>query len=272
MKRIVILITCALLALCMLAGCGADEVITQDISTADTENDTGTPAKPELENVIDYSMLEDPYGTICEFMINPADYQGQNIKIDALGSVIYNFEQNKIVKHIMLGLDPTGCCNASYEVRSADGKYPANGSDVTFVGTFTAEGYIDLYSWTSNVKNQAEYERDTLTMSADELSAFITEYADNYSSSASAGKKIRVFGHLLNYQGYPYLIGLSGDGYQTWIIEVHDGSGTISFPVVSGNLVNPVEIIGTLSFYYEDGIPYACIEVDELNKVECVFK
>ena len=68
------------------------------------------------------------------------------------------------------------------------------------------------------------------------------------------------------------MLGLDGNGYQTFAIELHDGSNTISFPVVSGNIVNPVEVIGTLSFYFEGDIPYACIEVDEVNKVECVFK
>ena len=172
----------------------------------------------------------------------------------------------------MLGLDPTGCCNASYEVRSADGKYPVNGSNVTFIGTFTPDGYVDLYDWVSDVQNETEYELDALTMSADELGTFITEYTENYDTSVSAGKKIRIFGHLANMSGYPCLLGLNGDGYQTWIIELHDESGTVSFPVVSGNLVNPVEVIGTLTFYLENGVPYACIEVEAVNKVECVFK
>ena len=259
MKRIFTFIICIALITCLFTGCGGDSGLE-------------TPSKPELENLIDYSMLGDPYGTILEFMANPADYEGQNIKIDALGSVIYNFDKNKVEKHIMLGLDPTGCCNASYEVRAADGKYPINGSNVTFIGTFTPDGYIDLYDWISDVKNEAEYELDTLSMSADELNTFITEYTENYQTSKSANQKIRVFGHLLNYQGYPYLIGLTADGYQTWIIELHDKTGTMSFPVVSGNLVNPIEVIGTLTFYLEDGIPYPCIEVDAVNKVECVFK
>ena len=260
MKRIFAFIICTALLTCILAGCGNEG------------GELSSSSKPELENIVDYSILGDPYGTICEFMINPTDYQGQNIKINALGSVIYNFEQNKVVKNIMLGLDPTGCCNASYEVRSKDGNYPVNGSNVTFVGTFTPDGYIDLYDWISDVKSEASYELDTLTMSADELTAFITEYTENYSTSASAGRKIRIFGHLLNYQGYPYLIGLTGEGHQTWIIELHDKTGTMSFPVVSGNLVNPVEVIGTLTFYLENDIPYACIEIEAINKVECVFK
>jgi hypothetical protein len=260
MKRIFAFIICTAFLTCLLAGCGNEG------------GELSSSSKPELENIVDYSILGDPYGTICEFMINPTDYQGQNIKINALGSVIYNFEQNKVVKNIMLGLDSTGCCNASYEVRSKDGNYPVNGSNVTFVGTFTPDGYIDLYDWISDVKSEASYELDTLTMSADELTAFITEYTENYSTSASAGKKIRIFGHLLNYQGYPYLIGLTGEGLQTWIIELHDKTGTMSFPVVSGNLVNPVEVIGTLTFYLENDIPYACIEVEAVNKVECVFR
>ena len=260
MKKIFLLALCAVLSISLFAGC------------SDNGSGNNELSKPPLDDVVDYSLLEDPYGTICEFMINPENYQGQNIKIDALGSVIYNFDQNKVVKHIMLGLDPTGCCNASYEVRAEDGKYPSNGSNVTFVGTFTSDGYIELYDWASDSASEAEYDVDTLTMSASELEAYIAEFVSNYETSASAGKKIRIFGHLANQSGYAYLLGLNGDGYQTWYIELHDESGKISFPTVSGNLVNPVEVIGTLSFYLENGTPFACIEVDAVNKVECVFK
>ena len=259
MKKIFAFIICLAAFISLFAGCGSG-------------NELPKSDKPELENVVDYTILGDPYGTILEFMANPADYQGQNIKVNALGSVIYNFDQNKVERHVMLGLDPTGCCNSSYEVRAKDGIYPINGSEVTFIGTFTSDGYIDLYDWTSNVERVAQYDIDALSMSADELEAFITEYSGNYMASTSLNKKIRIFGHLINQSGYVYLLGLDGNGYQTFAIELHDGSNTISFPVVSGNIVNPVEVIGTLSFYFEGDIPYACIEVDEVNKVECVFK
>ena len=253
MKKTLIFTICLTLAICLLTGCKQDS------------------SMPELENVVDYTLLDDPYGTICEFIANPTDYQGQNLKIDAKGSVIYNFEQNKIVKHVMLGLDPTGCCNASYEIRTSDGNYPVNGSDVTFVGTFMPDGYIELYSWESEARSNPEYSVDTLTMSASELKAYVTEFTKNYVESASAGVKVRIFGHLANQSGYAYLLGLDG-GYQTWMIELHNEDGTVSFPTVSGNIVNPVEVIGTLTFYLENDIPYPCIEVDAVNKVEGVFK
>ena len=259
MKKILAIIICLAALISLFVGCGS-------------ANEPQRSDKIELENIVDYTILNDPYGTILEFMANPADYQGQNIKVSALGSVIYNFDQNKVERHVMLGLDPTGCCNSSYEVRAKDGKYPTNGSEVTFIGTFTSDGYIDLYDWTSKAQGAAQYEIDALSMSANELEAFITEYSENYMESNSLGNKIRIFGHLINQSGYAYLLGLDGNGYQTFAIELHDGSNTISFPVVSGNIVNPVEVIGTLSFYFEGDIPYACIEVDEVNKVECVFK
>lgn len=262
MKRKVLSIFCAVMALCLLSGCS---------SPSGDENSSNSSNKPALENVIDYSVLGDPYNTILAFAANPADYQGQNIKINALSSVVYNFDQNKVVKHIMLGLDPTGCCNAYYEVRNPDGTYPVNGSTTTFIGTFTSDGYVDLYDSISNGK-EATYDLDTLTMSADELNAFITEYTGNYENSASAGKKIRIFGHLANQSGYMYLLGLNGDGYEIWYIELHEPTGSLTFPTVSGNIVNPVEIIGTLSFYYEGDIAYPCITVEQINKVECVFQ
>lgn len=246
-------------------------ILISSLSACKSQGGLDTPDAPELENVVDYTTLGDPYNTILAFATNPKDYEGQNIKITALSSVVYNFEQNRIEKQIMLGLDPTGCCNSLYEIRDEKGNYPVNGSETTFVGTFTADGYIDIYSWISDTK-AVSFELDTLTMSSSELSSFVSEYIGNYQNSPSANKKIRIFGHLSNYNGYPYLEGLNGSGVPIWYIELHDESGTISFPTVSGNIVNPVEVIGTLSFYYEGNIAYPCIIVEQLNKVECVFK
>ena len=259
MKKIILTLLCGALLVFSLVSCSGNGGL-------------DTPDTPELENVIDYSILGDPYNTILAFMTNPEDYQGQNIKIDAQSSVIYNFDQNRVERQIMLGIDPTGCCNSSYEIRYKDGNYPVNGSNTTFIGTFTYDGYIELYSWVSDVKNDTEYELDMTTLSAGELEAFIANYNESYSTSDKLGTKIRIFGHLANFNGYPYLLGLNGDGYQTWYIELHDATGSISFPTVSGNIVNPVEVIGTLSFYYEGDELYTCIEVEAVNKVECIFR
>lgn len=254
MKKRILAIMCAISALCLLVGCSSAE-----------------PTDNELENIVDFSVLDDPYNIILSFMSNPDDYYGKNIKINATSSVVYNFVQNKADTHIMLGLDPTGCCNSYFEVKHPKNEYPVNGSYTTFIGTFTSDNYIDLHSWESVSSNEPNYGIDTLTMTADELNQFITEYTENALDSESSGKKVRIFGHHTVYNGYKFLFGVDAQGNATWNIELHDPTGELTFPTVSGNLINPVEIIGTLSVYYEGETYYACIEVEQVNKVECVF-
>ena len=261
MKKLALIIT-VFLACCLLIGCdsGSDEL---------TDQNGNKISKQDVD--IDFTVADDPYNTILNFMNNPSDFQGKKIAIEAQSSVVYNFAQNKVTKHIMLGLDPTGCCNSFYEIRTADGSYPKNGVKTLFVGDFTSDGYISVSEY-SGSSSTAKYDIDTLNMSASELESFIFDYTQNYSSSPNATKTIRIFGHHQIYNGYKFLMGLTGEGAQRWIIELYDPTGSLSFPVTSGNLVNPVEIIGTLSFYVEGENTYACITVKEVNKVECVFK
>ena len=261
MKKLALIIT-VFLAYCLLIGCdsGSDEL---------TDQNGNKISKQDVD--IDFTVADDPYNTILNFMNNPSDFQGKKIAIEAPSSVVYNFEQNKVTKHIMIGLDPTGCCNSYYEIRTADGSYPKNGVKTLFVGDFTSDGYISVSEY-SGSSSTAKYDIDTLNMSASELESFIFDYTQNYSSSPNATKTIRIFGHHQIYNGYKFLMGLTGEGAQRWIIELYDPTGSLSFPVASGNLVNPVEIIGTLSFYVEGENTYACITVKEVNKVECVFK
>lgn len=265
MKKTAIALLLTLSIVLTLSGCGE--------STSDKNEESGfvSENKPPLENVTDYSLFNDPYNTILQFMVNPQDYQGQNIKIDAISSVVYNFDQNKIMSHIMLGLDPTGCCNASYEIREESGKYPENGTTATFAGTFTPDGYIDIYSWEGTPSAYQAYDIDALDLTSEQMNIMITDYLSNYSTSDQANKTVRIFGHHLIWSGYKYLAGLTADGVMTWNIELYDPTGSLSFPVVSGNLVNPVEIIGVFSVYEENGIIYPCITVTKVNKVECVF-
>ena len=266
MKKLLLLISLCL-ALSLFCGCdSASETVTDESGNAIVSDTTD---KNEVD--IDFTKVNDPYNTILNFMTNPSDYHGKRIAVEAQSSVIYNFTQNKIDKHIMLGIDPTGCCNSYYEIRSFDGAYPQNGINTRFVGDFTENGYITL-SNTSEPVSTAQYEIDAINMSATELEGFIKEYSSNYTLSEFSGKTIRIFGHHQTYNGYLFLIGLTGEGAQRWIIELYDPTGSLSFPVASGNLVNPVEIIGTLSFYTEGDKTYACITVTEVNRVECVFK
>lgn len=220
---------------------------------------------------IDFTLIDDPYTTILGFMTNPEDVQGKSIAINAQSSVIYNFASNKIDKRIMLGIDPAGCCNAYYEIRTDNGNYPNIATNTTFIGDFTPNGYIDLKSYDSDKAVIPSYEIDTLDMTANELKNFINSYSSDYFNNENREKTVRIFGHLVNQAGYKYLLGLDQNGAQTWFIELYDPTGSLSFPVVSGNLVNPIEVIGKLSFYREGDQTYACISVERVSKVECVF-
>lgn len=89
-----------------------------------------------------FRQIDDNYNTILAFMKKPTDYNGKTVAINAESSVVYNFSKNRIEKHVMLGIDPTGCCNATYEIRTDDGIYPQNGTATEFFGRFESSGYI----------------------------------------------------------------------------------------------------------------------------------
>lgn len=256
MKKIIIVMLTAAMLLCSFASCdkapSADGI---DLSGVDS----------------DFTIINNPYETLLSFMTNPKDYQGKTIAVNAISSVVYNFEKNRIDKHIMLGLDPTGCCNALYEIRTDDGNYPNIGSDTTFVGKFTSDGYIQLTDYKAKDTDDRSYDIDALSMSTADLKSLVSEHNEQKSNSKYFEQKIRIFGHVTVSSGYRYLLGLDANGRQTWAIELYDPTGSLTFPTVSGNLVNPAEIIGTLSIYMENGIPYACIQVECVSKVECVF-
>lgn len=232
---------------------------------------TACESKQEAAVDLDFTQINDAYNTILSFMTNPEDFTGKTMAINATHSVIYNFAQNRIDKQIMLGIDPTGCCNATYEVRSDDGNYPNLGAAARYTGSFNEGGYIQLAEFKADETEEPSYEIDALTMTAAELTGLMESYVTEYAESSNYQKKIRVFGHCVTQDIYHYLMGLDGDGKQTWIIELYDPTNSLSFPIVSGNVVNPIEVIGTLSVYSENNIVYACIEVERITRVECVF-
>lgn len=218
---------------------------------------------------VNFLTVDDPYNTLLGFMTNPDDFQGKSVAVRAESSVIYNFAHNRIDKRVMFSLDPTNCCNAYYEIRTDDGVYPDIGESTVFVGDFTTLGYINVTSFEAVEETIPEYEIDALDMSAEELEDFIEDYTSKYSASEDYGKTIRIFGHCeSSNETYKWLLGLNEKGSATWEIEL---VGDVEYPKVSGNMVNPVEIIGKLSIYEENGIDYACIEVERITKIECVF-
>ena len=142
---------------------------------------------------------------------------------------------------------------------------------MTVYGSIAAGRYINVESF-SGVKPQPSYELDAVDFTADELSDFIADFRSEYSSNQHYGKTVRIFGHLSTVKGYTYLIGLDEKGQYLWEIELHDPTGSIIFPTAEGTTVNPVQIIGEMSTYVEDHITYACIKVDNVVRVESIFK
>ena len=195
-------------------------------------------------------------------------YNGKSVAINAPFSVIYNFSQNRIEKYVVMSADETVCCEAYYEVRTNDGVYPDIGKSATFVGSFNSGGYIEVSEIVGQTGESAmAYEIDALEMSASELESMIKSYS---LSSELKGKTIRIMGHYTE-QGYKFLLGLSETGKSTWNIEVIGDEDT-HFPVQTGNLANPVEIIGEFSSYVEGDNEYPCIKVLQIQKIACVFK
>jgi hypothetical protein len=88
-------------------------------------------------------------------------------------------------------------------------------------------------------------------MSAEELRSFITNYITDYESSPYKDKTIRIMGHLVKDGGYYYFLGLNSEGKQTWFIEAFEPTGSVDIPLGVTGYLNPVELIGTLSFYSE---------------------
>ena len=98
-------------------------------------------------------------------------------------------------------------------------------------------------------------------------------YNAEYDGSEYFGKTIRIFGHCEStHDTLKWLLGLDGNGSATWDIELKRGNQEIAYPTAKSGTVNPVEIVGRLATYEENGIIYACITVDKISRVESVFK
>ncbi len=261
MKRISLIILSIILALA-LASC--------DTSSEQPEIGDGKTHGTMTDNVdLDLSSL-DAYNTLVAFMTNPSDYTGKTIKVKATSSVLYNFSANSVT-HIMLGYDPTACCNAYYPISTSDGIYPPNDTETVFEGMFESDGYIDVSGYSASDSEPRRVDIDALDMSASELKDFIDRFSSEQASSEFYGKSIRIFGHFEQSGGYYYFFGLDESGRQTWAIEAYEPTGSVKIPIAAQYVLNPVELIGTLSVYYENGIAYPCISVTDANHVEGIF-
>lgn len=258
MKKILSLLLILCTVLCALPSCG----------------DGGNLPKLDADVDCNFTGLStnEIYGTVAAIMNNPKDYEGKSVAITAQYSTVYNFSENRCQTPIIIALDPTNCCDAYYEIRTADGIYPELGETASFIGTFNAGGYIDVTEIIRYTDGAPTYDFDAITMTVGELKAAIDNYCLTYKTSELNGKTVRIIGHHSVNGDYKFLSGLDGSGKVTWNIELTVPNDDTVLPMPTGNVVNPVEIIGVFSYYTEGEHTYACIEVKDVSKTACVFK
>ncbi len=221
---------------------------------------------------IDLRDKENVYDDLATFINAENGYDGNTVALTSTYTVVYDFSQNKIIRHTLSEFDTTGEKRALYEIRKEDKKYPAVGSRVTVNGTLHKDGYIKVKSF-KNAEKALKVDFDTLELSAYELKEFVGNYRTQYKDSEYYGKTIRIFGHLAaDDKGYHYLIGLDSNGAYSWEMELYDPEEEFEYPTAEGNTVNPVEIIGELSTYVDNDIMYSCIKVKRVGRAESVFK
>ena len=215
------------------------------------------------------------YNDLVFYINNRKNYEGQTIAFTGIHTVTYNFSENKIVRHYFMTYDAAGEKKALYEIRTADGIYPVMQSTSTVFGTLRSDdngGYIEVDRFSGAKTEKRSFGVEAIDMSAAELEKFITAYKKSNRNSEYYEKTIRIYGHCDKKEGYNYLLGLDGEGAYTWDIELHDPKGKVSFPKAEGTAVNPVEVIGKLTMYFENNIGYACIEVERVTPIQSIFK
>ena len=221
---------------------------------------------------IDLTRKSNVYDDFAKFINSPDDYAGKTVALTSTYMSVYNYSKNKVTRHTMVANDTTGKKRALYEIRTADGKYPMTGSDVTVYGTIHQNRYIEVERF-SGEKYIMDFEIDALDLTPEELTSFINTYRTEYSASESYGKTIRIYGHLSTVEdGITFLVGLDGNGKYLWDIELYDPEGKFTYPSASGTEVNTVEVIGELGTYTSKNVIYACIKVQQVGKSESVFK
>lgn len=220
---------------------------------------------------VDLRSEDNVYDEFAQYIASPESVADKTVRVTSTLSAVYNFEQNKINRFVLVEPDESGEKRALYEVRYSDGNYPALGQRVTVSGAFRNGGYIEVDSFSDDA-SYSVFELDALDMSASELTKTIKAFRNEYRDSEYFGKTIRIFGSIATHDKYTYLVGIDGSGTPLWDIELHDPSGMIPFPTVDTFALYPVEIIGELSIYFEDSIAYACIKVKSMVKIESVLK
>ena len=232
----------------------------------------GGESYPKYDGDVKYNFTglnsEKIYDTVAAVSMNPQDYTGGTVAISAPFSVLYNFATNSVESTGIYAIDPTQCCNAFYELRLGEGMESLPmGEIATFVGTFN-NGYMDVNEVVRYDAVEKNYDIDTLEFSAPQLMNFIVSYQNNYSTSEYKDKTIRIFGHYPNTDGYQFILGLDSSGSSVWDIEIVTD---LALPKQISNMVNGLEIIGTLTTYTEDGVEYPCIKVTSFTQIAGTF-
>lgn len=221
---------------------------------------------------IDFTLIDDPYSAIFALRNDTEQYAGKTIMLTARFTAIYNFSTNKIKEYVLMATDKDGCCTVACQavMDSAVG-IPKLNTDVTVIGTFDDQSRITVLSWTSEDSLVGTYELDALTLSPEELTTLMVEFNDQKTKHEAYGTKIRICGNYTVMNGYKFLIGLDESGIALWNVELYEPVGVLEFPEVEGSYIQPLEVIGSLTVYYEDDAPYACIVVEQIAEVQCTL-
>ena len=122
---------------------------------------------------IDLTRKGNIYDDFASFIGSPDDYVGKTVALTSTYMAVYNYSKNKVTRHTLVAIDKTGSKRALYELRTADGKYPMTGSEVTVYGTINKNRYIETESL-SGAKYVMDFELDALDLSPKELTDFIS--------------------------------------------------------------------------------------------------
>jgi len=148
MKRLVCLILVSMLAISFV-GCD-DEKDTGDIETTPYETDVKISPEEtqaeiktsESEADIDLTAMSSTmvYSEVSQMTTDPTSYMEKKIKMNGKLSVYHDDSTNKTYYACIIA-DATACCSQGIEFELAEGEYPAEGTEITVLGTFTT--YIE---------------------------------------------------------------------------------------------------------------------------------
>ena len=100
---------------------------------------------------IDLKSEDNVYDEFAQYIATPDNVVDKTVRVTSTLSAVYNFEQNKINRFVLVEPDSSGEIRALYEIRF-DEKCPALGQEVTVNGTFRTGGYIEVDSFSEGIR------------------------------------------------------------------------------------------------------------------------